>query len=236
MNEYNEYNELYFREKGCPAACTVRSNRTEKAPLKTEKELKRGGRGSMDSVVSSDGILITKWYNNKEVIVASNCFPVVPVTEVRRWDKKLKKYVSIPRPFLIKVYNYGMGGVDRCDQLLAFYRILTKSIKWYKRVLYHFVDLCVVNAYLLWRNAKRAQGFTGRLPLYKFKMEVAKSLMYSESSDNPSLSRHSLQFSPQQDQMTGQHGDPVGQNDVSDSVRLDRHDHLPKNIATRGRM
>ena len=51
-----------------PAACTLRSNRTEKADqvLKTEKELKKEGRGSMDSVVS-DGIIVTKWFDNKEV-------------------------------------------------------------------------------------------------------------------------------------------------------------------------
>jgi hypothetical protein len=41
---------------------------------------------------------------------------------VRRWDKAKKKYVEIPIPGVIKAYNKGMGGVDRCDQLLSFYR------------------------------------------------------------------------------------------------------------------
>ena len=33
--------------------------------------------------------------------------------------------------------------------LFFFYRIRTKAIKWYKRVLYHFIDLSLVNSYIL---------------------------------------------------------------------------------------
>jgi hypothetical protein len=47
-----------LKERGLPAACTIRSNRMEKCPLKSEKELRRMGRGSMDSQVSEDGILL----------------------------------------------------------------------------------------------------------------------------------------------------------------------------------
>lgn len=50
------------------AASTVRSNRCEKCPLKTEKELKKSGRGSSDCVVSADGnIAITRWMDNRAV-------------------------------------------------------------------------------------------------------------------------------------------------------------------------
>ncbi len=40
---------LALKDMGLPAACTLRVNRTEKCPLKTEKELKKEGRGAMDS-------------------------------------------------------------------------------------------------------------------------------------------------------------------------------------------
>ncbi len=33
-----------------------------------------------------------------------------------------KEYLHIPIPYIIRAYNKGMGGVDRCDQLLSFYR------------------------------------------------------------------------------------------------------------------
>ena len=59
-----------------------------------------------------------------------------------------------------------------------FFRMKTKARKWYKRVLYHFTDLCVVNAYIL--NKEQSQD-----PLYQFKLNVALSLMYGEHFGNP---------------------------------------------------
>lgn len=54
----------------------------ENCPLMTEKELKKLGRGSMDFKLSDDGILVVKWYDNKEVVVASNHYSALPVSQV----------------------------------------------------------------------------------------------------------------------------------------------------------
>jgi hypothetical protein len=67
---------------GIPAACTLRSNRMENCPLMTEKELKKLGRGAMDFKSSEDGVLIVKWFDNKEVVVASNHYSALPVSQV----------------------------------------------------------------------------------------------------------------------------------------------------------
>jgi hypothetical protein len=68
---------------GIPAACTVRKDRLDRCPLKLENELKSEGRGAMDFRVSSEGILILKWFNNKEVTVASNHYSANPVSQVK---------------------------------------------------------------------------------------------------------------------------------------------------------
>ncbi len=54
--------------------------------------------------------------------MGSNHYSVKPTSQVKRWDKAKKVYVWLPIPAIIKAYNRGMGGVDRCDQLLSFYR------------------------------------------------------------------------------------------------------------------
>jgi hypothetical protein len=54
----------------------------DRCPLKSERELKAEGRGAMDYRVSSEGILVLKWFDNKEVTVASNHYSANPVTEV----------------------------------------------------------------------------------------------------------------------------------------------------------
>jgi hypothetical protein len=113
---------LELKKLGLPAACTLRANRVEKCPLKSEKELRKEGRGAMDHKVSEEGIVVAKWFDNREVMVGSNHYSVKPTSQVKRWDKAKKVYVWLPIPAIIKAYNRGMGGVDRCDQLLSFYR------------------------------------------------------------------------------------------------------------------
>ena len=218
----------FYREMGVPAACTVRSNRMEKCPLKTEKELRKEGRGSMDFQQSEEGIIVVKWFDNKEVTIASNSYGVEPVTQVRRWDKAKKEYVMIPRPALVGAYNSGMGGVDAADAKLSFYRIKTKSPKWYKRVLYHFTDVCTVNSYILFKKAAGKEY----LPLYQYKMEVALALMYAESFDRP-LSAAAILL--RRGYQEAENGDPVGDADPAEAVRLDGHNHWPQNVAQQQR-
>jgi hypothetical protein len=110
----------YFASPGLLLA--LQDNRIEHCPLKSEKELKKEGRGAMDHKVSEEGVLVARWYDNKPVMVGSNHYSVTPHGRVKRWDRKQKDYIHIPIPFHIGAYNRGMGAVDRCDQLLSFYR------------------------------------------------------------------------------------------------------------------
>ena len=153
-----------------------------------------------------------KWFDNKEVTIASNSYGVEPVTQVRRWDKAKKEYVMIPRPALVGAYNSGMGGVDAADAKLSFYRIKTKSPKWYKRVLYHFTDVCTVNSYILFKKAAGKEY----LPLYQYKMEVALALMYAESFDRP-LSAAAILL--RRGYQEAENGDPVGDADPAEAGR-----------------
>ena len=220
--------KLFFisRELDIPAACTLRSNRMLRCPLKSEKELKKEGRGAMDYQLSDSGVLVVRWYDNKEVNVATTAYSAEPVSEVRRWDKAKKKYVYIKRPAVVGAYNKGMGGVDNTDQKMAFYRIDTKTIKWYKRMAYHFVDLTLVNSYILRKAVTGQEG----LPLFKFKLDVALSLMFAENFGEPMSA--AVVLLRQQGEKRAENGDPVGDGEPVDAVRLDGHNHWPDNVAS----
>ena len=43
-----------------------------------------------------------------------------------------------------------MGGVDKSDQYLSYHSILRKTVRYWKTPFYHLVDLCVVNAFILY--------------------------------------------------------------------------------------
>jgi hypothetical protein len=94
---------LELKKLGLPAACTIRANRTEKCPLKTEKELRKEGRGAMDHKVSEEGILIAKWFDNKEVIVGSNHYSVNPASQVEFFHQYDLFYPTSTAGFCIRM-------------------------------------------------------------------------------------------------------------------------------------
>ena len=51
------------------------------------------------------------------------------------------------KPKMIENYNKFMNGVDRADQLLTYYSMDMKSRKWWKKVFWRLVELCITNAY-----------------------------------------------------------------------------------------
>jgi hypothetical protein len=160
-----------FGELQLGATGTVRQNRKAGCPLMSEKALKKEGRGAYD-FKSANGVVVCDWYDNRVVTVASNFHSVQPVSMQSRWSKKDNSYINIPCPNLITAYNKSMGGVDRCDMMLALYRMKMKGRKWYKRLFFHFVDLAVINAWTILRQTNSPQ-----LKLVNFKMEVAVALI-----------------------------------------------------------
>ncbi|XP_046392264.1 piggyBac transposable element-derived protein 3-like [Ischnura elegans] len=162
------------------AAGTVRTNRFGNPPLHTDKELGKRGRGSYDELVSSESnIVLVKWYDNKSVVLASNFVGVEEMDEVRRWNKKQKKFEQVARPAVVRYYNHSMGGVDKLNQLISFYRIHIKSKKWTLRMLFHAIDIAVVNSWLEYKqdNAAASTPRTEVLDLLHFRLYLANSLI-----------------------------------------------------------
>ncbi|XP_040072993.1 piggyBac transposable element-derived protein 2-like [Ixodes scapularis] len=166
------------------AAGTVRSNRCEKCPLMSEKDLKKKGRGSSDCLVSGDGqVVVTRWMDNRVVTLASNFVAVENEETARRWSKADKCFLDIKRPAVVGAYNRSMGGVDKVDFLVALYRTTIRSRKWTLRMIFHFMNLAVVNAWLEYRKDADRQLIlpTKQLDLLDFTLGVIKALSAAES-------------------------------------------------------
>lgn len=171
---------IELRNRNLHATCTIRANRTRNCPLLCKKDIQKKGRGAYDyRLANNDGILICEWFDNKVVLVASNVHGVEPTYEVRRYDRKAKKHITVQCPCLIKSYNANMGGVDKCDMLLALYRNVQKSKKWYKRIMFHLLDLCIVNSWLLYRVVIPDCA----MQLVDFKLDVARALILQRIAD-----------------------------------------------------
>lgn len=212
----------YLTAKSIFAVGTVRSDRFANPKLPSDKEMKTRGRGSSAVCVSKDGIVLTKWFDNRSVVTCSNFIGIGNEDSCRRWDKTAKEYIQVSRPEAIKFYNNNMGGVDKHDFLLSLYRSYVRSKKWTVRMISHAVDLALVNSWLEYKNQASKLGISKQhtLDLLAFRQSVAETLILSKKNakrGRPSTSRDSSEPSEKQ---------PFETRPVTE-FRYDGYDHLP---------
>nr|XP_020445108.1 piggyBac transposable element-derived protein 3-like [Monopterus albus] len=166
---------------------TVMKNRVAAAvqKLPTDKAMKKAGRGTSREVSTEDGKLcVVKWNNNKPVLMMSVVHGIQPEDTCQRWDKKLKQYVAVSRPSIVREYNLKMGGVDLADRMISYYRMSARTKKWTIRMLMHFTDLALANSWLLYRKDLSICGTPKNsiMQFLEFRMEVARTLMAQHHS------------------------------------------------------
>ena len=65
-------------------------------------------------------------------------------------DRRTNNLVT--KPSCIVDYCSLMGGVDLSDQINQYQSCLRKTSKWYKKLLFYLLNLCVINAYILYKK------------------------------------------------------------------------------------
>lgn len=95
---------------------TVRCDRLQDCRLEGEKSLKKKWRGALDILVDESSQFVTvRWFDNRADTLFSFYTGLEPIDLVKRWDKKEKRHINIPRPFCINGYNKFIGGIVLMD-------------------------------------------------------------------------------------------------------------------------
>ena len=68
-------------------------------------------------------------------------------------------------------YNKHMGIVDQCDMQLSFTESTRKTMKWYKKLFIHLLDLAVYNSYILYKESRNVE-----MELSTFQLHLIKEL------------------------------------------------------------
>ena len=134
------------------AAGTCQTNRHGfPVAMKNAKQFKQqSDRGAM-RFVRTGSVLHLQWVDKRCVTVLSTMHSAtsfIPVTRRVKVNHQLQE-LHVRKPRVIEDYNNGMGGVDQFDQDVAAYRVLRRTEKFWKTLFLDFIDVAVVNSFVL---------------------------------------------------------------------------------------
>ncbi|XP_065653081.1 piggyBac transposable element-derived protein 2-like [Hydra vulgaris] len=131
-----------LKEKNIAATGTVRSNRMNSCPIKSDNEMKKEHRGAFDYCFDvKNQIFGVVWKDNNCVKMLSNHQALQPLQKVSRWSRTEKKQVKIPQLQCIQRYNKYMDGMDKLDWYINKYRIEIRLMKWNFSIFTNLIDM-----------------------------------------------------------------------------------------------
>jgi hypothetical protein len=128
-------------------ACgTVRKNRTGMPNFIDELT-----RGEIE-YQHTDVLLALKWFDKREVTMLSTIHePKMVYTGKTHYETN----EPIQKPASVQEYNQNRGIVDKFDMQISAVECVRKTIKWYKKLFFHLLDVTVLNSYILHKQKSR---------------------------------------------------------------------------------
>ncbi|KAJ8889514.1 hypothetical protein PR048_009013 [Dryococelus australis] len=143
-----------------------------------------------------------------------------------RWSKKNESYEDMPRPEIVKKYNSSVGGVGKVDFLVSIYRIYIRRRKWTLRMIFHDIDIAVVNSWLEYKKDCGKCNIPKKdiLDLMQFRLQLGEALAKS-NVESPGRKRGR----PRKEDNNGPKPEYVNRYECAPNrdVRHDGVDHLP---------
>ena len=145
------FSELYFRQTYA-CGCQNRKgllNAVKKAKLEP-----------LQSFFLRNGpLLCLKWSGEKK---KSTKKPVTILSMIHEASELLTRKKDahgnrILKPVAIHQYTQNMAGVDISDQYMSFHVALCKSMKWSQKLIFHFLNMVILNAYLLNKKLRESK-------------------------------------------------------------------------------
>ena len=162
----NFYNSQYLasllldRHTYCTG--TLRKNRKNNPPEVLQAKLKKGERKCQ----FSDGVLVTKWKDKRDVLVISNEHKDEMVDVANR-----RRQIS-SKPLAVARYNQFMSGIDRKDQMLAYYPCERKTLRWYIKLGIYLIQTMTLNSFYLYQKC-----CTSKMTYYDYRLSVIRKLL-----------------------------------------------------------
>ena len=179
----------FLWEKDTLGVGTVMLNRKEMPKSLSSVNLKKGEM----TFRHRPHMMACKWKDTRDVaVLTSKHGATVSEVTVRAKGGRMKKM----KPDAILDYNVNKTGVDRNDQLVAYYPF-KKTMKWWKKLFFHLFIRGVVNSYILF---KKTRNNSSSISLQKFMVAVGENLALMAGEDQIVINPSTVA-----DRLTGRH-------------------------------
>ena len=102
------------------------------------------------------------WKDSKCIPVMSTAYPGHSTNTIKRRIKDqvsgFSEVVNVTIPEAVEGYNTYMGGVDKSDQFISYNRILRKTVRYWKTMFYHLLEIIVTNSSILYNWNRMTAG------------------------------------------------------------------------------
>ncbi len=126
------------------------------------------------------GQLCVMWQDTKRVTLLSNYGDCSVTSKKIRSRKTSTGFRHIKKPCIVEDYNKYMGGTDLAGQLCTYYTHTHKTFKWWKRVFITILDICLLNANVVYNSIDTNKS----LSTLDFRVKVIEALI-SNFENNP---------------------------------------------------
>lgn len=124
-------------------------------------------------------LLCLKWKDTRDVLFLSTCHKATS-SDVMVRTKEGPKIKS--KPDAILDYNIHKTGVDRSDQMIAYYPFGRKQLKWWKKLFFHMFLMAITNAFVLYRETRDVQ-MRKNCHLDQFMIELGDALVEKSGTE-----------------------------------------------------
>lgn len=99
-------------------------------------------------------LLCLKWKDTRDVLMLTTEHKATSSEVVVRTKQGNKNKI---KPDVVLDYNINKTGVDRSDQMIAYYPFKRKQLKWWKKLFFHLFVMSISNAFMLYRETRQPE-------------------------------------------------------------------------------
>ncbi|XP_014614648.1 PREDICTED: piggyBac transposable element-derived protein 4-like [Polistes canadensis] len=131
---------------------TVRINRKE-MPRELKSHVLQQGEAT---IFTTKEMVAIKWKDKKDVVMLTTMHDLSFVEAGKQNRYTGQKTLN---PTAVVDYNQYMGGVDVGDQMLSKFHTVRRCKKAYKKMFFYFIDMMLLNTYVIFKNQKKDRAF-----------------------------------------------------------------------------